>query len=111
MEDGIKISYMYPYGYEDELATKRALVTERFEHSPQPDDDIIRSLGWIALAPITGGITTGRFETETPTSRTLAEKHVRALGATPLAYLAMREQATPVVDEATVLGYADARAA
>ncbi|MET0979641.1 MAG: hypothetical protein ABWX90_00100 [Candidatus Saccharimonadales bacterium] len=122
MKDLENISYMYPYGYEDELPRKAALVaqlasetTQRdklFERTARPaTDDVIHGLGWTALAAVTGGLATGRFENEAPI-RTPSEKQIRALGGSSLNYLTLVEQTnTAVVNESAVLGYATSQAA
>lgn len=100
------ISYIYPYDYNNTPSSGSA----PFEKIPRATSDLMQGLGWTALAAMTGGIATGRFENEIA-MRPATEKQIRALGGTSLSYLTHIEQPNIAVNETAILGYSNAQAA
>lgn len=113
---------IYPYGYEDELAKKRA-ANEAIEfeerHRLQLADELSVDLGVVAMAAFTG-IAGPEYKESAPVQPTIEQS--RKLGQAPLRSMitidgrpsfltSLQAEQLSTVNEQAVLGHADRQAA
>lgn len=107
---------IYPYGYEDELAEKRAIRENEERHRLELADKLSVDMGVVAMAAITGIAGPEYKETTTlPPERSrmfgeAAVSHLVTIDHSPLLSSIELKQ-FPVIDERNVLGYAERQAA
>lgn len=115
---------IYPYGYEDDLAKKRAAAdlraaqedayrTEIAEKIFQPKEDVITGLGITAVAAMTG-MANGRLEQTPPVKAEFApivDEKSLTLGRGVVRSIFEIQQTRNAVNEQAFLGYAERQAA